>query len=81
MNASHEAATKEFAPIPNPSKPGDYLVLAFEWVGLPKDRPEKPSWKVRHYYLTGWELTRYQWDTGGMENFEVVHWTYLPQVS
>jgi hypothetical protein len=64
----------------NPTKPGRYLVLAYEWVGLQRERPEKPEWFIRHWRDGDWERQRYYWDTGGYENFEVVRWQDLPPI-
>lgn len=68
----------------NPIKPGKYLILAFEWTGLYKEKPAQPQWFIRSWYqavspgVGHWERQKYYWDTGGYEYFEVVRWQELP---
>lgn len=64
----------------NPKKPGYYLLLVYEWVGLPRERPAKPEWFRRHWNGSKWQRIRYEWDTGLYENFEPVMWAPLPEV-
>jgi len=32
-----------------PQKPGEYLLLCFEWVGGNNDQPEFPEWEIRQW--------------------------------
>lgn len=63
-----------------PKTEGFYLCLAYEWVGLERDKPKKPDWKVRYYAAKNWERRNYTFDTGCLENFEAVEWSELPEV-
>lgn len=63
-----------------PNHDGRYLVLAYEWVGTAKDKPLEPSWDVRSFVDGMFARTRYYFDTGGYENFEVVRWQRLPPI-
>lgn len=65
----------------NPTKPGKYLLLAREWVGLEDQRPEKPEWSIRRFEKGQWQTAKYYFDTGGYENFEPVRWQELPPVN
>ena len=86
-----------------PTEPGRYLVLAYEWAGCQSDKPEKPEWDFRVFKIEEevayerppkshpfepdgpmqrvvkkrrayWMKKEYRFDTGGMENLEVVAW-------
>jgi hypothetical protein len=61
-----------------PDKPGSYLLLAWEWVGVYSDRPRDPRWRIRHWDGARWESERYTFDTGNYENFEPYAWSRLP---
>ena len=62
----------------NPEKAGRYLVLVYDWVGFPKDKPQKPEWGIFHWSGKHWVRPQRYWDTGGLENFEVVRSSDLP---
>jgi len=78
----------------NPKKPGLYLACVYEWAGYEKDRPAKPQWVIKRYcieteYVPGWGATseveseywqkqEYRYDTGNLENLEVIAWQELP---
>lgn len=61
-----------------PHEHGHYLVLVYEWVGLPNKKPSLPEWTIK-YYSGKWPKQHYYSDTGGYENLEVVAWMALPQ--
>jgi len=62
----------------SPPAPGRYLVLVYDWCGMPTEKPKQPDWQIRPWSGTHWVRPRYTFDTGGMENFEVVGWLPLP---
>jgi hypothetical protein len=63
----------------NPSVDGLYLLLSYEWIGTPEDKPKRPYWQIRRYWASsGWEHRRWGVDTGGYDNFEAVMWEPLP---
>lgn len=63
-----------------PELPTRVLLLAFEWVGLAKDKPENPQWYIRWWDGKAWEKFRYSSDTGGYENFQPIAWMQCPVV-
>ena len=58
----------------NPVETGEYMVEAFDWVGLPKDKPDHTKISLRAWNGNEWSRTTRYWNTGGMENLEVVKW-------
>lgn len=61
-----------------PPEKGQYMLLAWEWVGLYSERPRDPAWYLRQWDGKAWQAQRYYFDTGGYENFEPYAWSRLP---